>query len=224
MFIILCFRSAFVLISPIALNKILLYLESHGSGMTVRPWVWILVLFAGTLGEAILFELYLYAQTRLIVKTEGIFTQLVFERALQMRFTENDNDGEKGQEASSLTTTLVHTPANEEQPAAGSDSPSNAEDHVQQRSEGEETVREGSESESAADSKGKGKGKELSRSTPAPEAQAAVETSEPKPLDKSKQSSNLVGRLNNLVSTDLKNLTDGEWLFSEPSWTVRGGC
>ncbi|EMD41558.1 hypothetical protein CERSUDRAFT_128415 [Gelatoporia subvermispora B] len=73
--------------SPIGLFKLLQYLESNGIGSTVRPWVWISLLFFGPVLGSLAIQWYIFTSTRMTVRTEAIITQLVFTHALRIRAT-----------------------------------------------------------------------------------------------------------------------------------------
>ncbi|KAG8874159.1 hypothetical protein FRB97_006107 [Tulasnella sp. 331] len=81
-------RSILQVASPVAINRILNYLESEDRDkLTARPWVWVLALLIGPVASSIIWEVFGIALSRLVVWNECILTQLVFERALKMRFT-----------------------------------------------------------------------------------------------------------------------------------------
>ncbi|KAH7097252.1 hypothetical protein BKA62DRAFT_751274 [Auriculariales sp. MPI-PUGE-AT-0066] len=55
----------------------------------VRPWVWVLWLFIGPWLSGFIWEAYVFTTTRMLVRTESIITQLVFEHALKIRVRED---------------------------------------------------------------------------------------------------------------------------------------
>jgi hypothetical protein len=122
------------------------------------------------------------------VRVSSIVTQLVFEHALRIRM--------KAETSSSARTTPVATP-NIRSEATTPDNVSIASDNI----EAEPTAGSGEETaQSATSSNIKGKQKEDSQpATP-------VVEDDDEGLGKS---SNLVGKMNNLVSTDLENLVEG---------------
>jgi hypothetical protein len=75
--------------APLAINRILLYLEFSGDANeregTVRPWVWVALLFLGPVVGTISFQAYALVNTRSMVRAEAILTQLVFNHALRLR-------------------------------------------------------------------------------------------------------------------------------------------
>ncbi|KAF8513334.1 P-loop containing nucleoside triphosphate hydrolase protein [Hysterangium stoloniferum] len=75
-------------IAPYALNNLLSYLEDWNHAV-IRPWVWALCLFIGPNISSIAYQCYLFFVTRILVHTEAIITQLVFNHALRIRMKEN---------------------------------------------------------------------------------------------------------------------------------------
>lgn len=140
----------------------------------------------------------------MLVRTEAIITQLVFDHALRIRMKAETSESP----AASRVTTAAQTPDNasiaeaEEQPAT----------HDNNSSE-DGTVRAStiSASSTAATQSGSDAPKkaEETKATPAPAEPAA-------------KSGNLVGKINNLVTTDLNNLVDGrDFLFLGPFHSLR---
>ncbi|KAF8966908.1 multidrug resistance-associated ABC transporter [Flammula alnicola] len=90
--------------SPIAVNRILAYLlESSGNGDYIRPWVWVVCLFFGPFLVSICFQWYIYIGTRVLARTQGILTELVFEHSLRIRF-KAESSGEKDRTPSGAVT------------------------------------------------------------------------------------------------------------------------
>ena len=123
----------------------------------------------------------------MLVRTEGIITQLVFEHALRIRMkAETDKSPVKLEEASRDSTVAGGTPdsASVEGSSSG-DSRSGS---------GDETARS-----SAISIKSQGK------------QQAKAESDEDDKFNKdgTVKADNLVGKINNLVSVDLGNITEG---------------
>ena len=122
----------------------------------------------------------------MLVRTESIITQLVFDHALRIRM---QSDVSSDTPASSRATTAAHTPDNA---SIAEDASGSTEDETVRAS----TVSAGS---TVAPKKGKdGKKGEEEKATPTPSA----------------DSGNLIGKINNLVTTDLNTLIDGrDFLF-----------
>ncbi|OJA09105.1 hypothetical protein AZE42_02555 [Rhizopogon vesiculosus] len=132
-------------------------------------------------------------QTRTLVRMEAILTQLVLEHALRIRMKAELPDGDK----KSGNSTGVSTP--DSASVAGS-STAAADESIDSSSD--ETLQTSSETISTSPAK-KGKQK----------AQDAKEESDSSSKSNS-SADNLTGKINNLVTTDLTNITDGrDFLF-----------
>ncbi|KAE9385996.1 hypothetical protein BT96DRAFT_960666 [Gymnopus androsaceus JB14] len=179
--------------APIGLNRLLRYLESGGKDAMVRPWVWILWLFLGPVGATLAFQVYIFISTRSLVRTQAIITQLVFEHSLRIRVKAETSDPNGTSTFSSPgTLTPDSASAMHEGTIDGSDTL-----HSVVRTEIEPSALHSSSS-SVSSSKRKN------------------QKDEQKNEDHSLKSdaSNLVGRINNLVTTDLENITEGrDFLF-----------
>ncbi|EJD04272.1 uncharacterized protein FOMMEDRAFT_106872 [Fomitiporia mediterranea MF3/22] len=173
--------------SPIGINRLLRYLEDGGSNAVVRPWLWVSWLFFGPVIGSIAMQWYIFLTTGTLVRTEGIITQLVFEHALRIRMKAQTSEGQSSSRPSTATTTP--------------DTASIADSDVT----AEGTTLNGNGSEvppsiaSVESDAGKGKRKTSPTSTD-PNAPATKSTS---------STSNLVGKLNNLITTDLQNIVEG---------------
>ncbi|KAF9483581.1 multidrug resistance-associated ABC transporter [Pholiota conissans] len=149
-------------LSPISIYRILKYLEKGEASDGIRPWFWVLALFAGPMLSAVAFQWYIFLVTKVLVHAEAILTELVFEHSLRIRFTA---------ETKEISDKVV----------AGSDG---------QRPSGSQPT------EHQASSKGKSRAN--SSATP------ATASTVPK---KKKKAANLQGKINNLITTDLTNIT-----------------
>ncbi|GBE88702.1 ATP-binding cassette transporter abc4 [Sparassis crispa] len=196
---------------PIGINLVLSYVEIHGKDSVVRPWVWISFLFIGPCISTICFQWYIFISTRNVARITAIITQLVFDHALRARVKADVNEASIGTGIS----TAVATPDNVSETEPGSS------EIPQEHSGGSsEEGEEGSAATLSVDTssmKGKQKKKaslEDSGSTkPEPTATA---TSDEKGRD-------MVGKITNLISTDLNNITEGrDFLFFiiEVPWKI----
>ncbi|KAJ7353080.1 multidrug resistance-associated ABC transporter [Mycena albidolilacea] len=70
---------------PIGLNNLLHYIENKGADVSVRPWVWIVWLFAGPTVQDLGDQWYMFIVSRATVRAEAILTELLFEHALRIR-------------------------------------------------------------------------------------------------------------------------------------------
>jgi hypothetical protein len=122
------------------------------------------------------------------VHTEGILTQLVFEHALRIRMkAELPDDGKKSGESTAPSTPDSASVAGSSTAAADESTDGS----------GDETLQASAETISISSTK---KGKQKSQDI----------KEEPDSLPKNHSSAdNLVGKINNLVTTDLSNITDG---------------
>ncbi|KAJ7680686.1 hypothetical protein DFH06DRAFT_1163946 [Mycena polygramma] len=79
-------------ISPIAINRLLNYLENPTQESFMKPWFWILLLFVGPSVWSLSFQWYIFISTRIMAHTTAIITQLVFEHALRIRVKSETGD------------------------------------------------------------------------------------------------------------------------------------
>ncbi|KAI9449922.1 hypothetical protein BJY52DRAFT_1215702 [Lactarius psammicola] len=178
------------LMAPLGMNQLLRYLETRGEGAVVRPWVWVAYLFLGPALGTIAFQWYIFIATGTLVRVTAIVTQLVFEHALRIRV--------KAETSSSPATTPTATP--EVCSEAGTpDSGSVVDVNIVSEDAGGSSEETRSEQSTITASSIKGKRKEEAPGSDSGE-------SEDKELG---DSGNLVGKMNNLVSTDLENIVDG---------------
>ena len=180
------------------------YLETKGEGSVVRPWVWVTYLFLGPAIDTMAFQWYLFIsvsdwgyllcqvphastllQTGTIVRVTAIVTQLVFEHALRIRM--------KAETSSSQAPTPTATPEGSSE-ATTPDSGSAVEINIASEDAGGEEIQSEHSTTAASSIKGKQKA-----GVPGGKEDGA----------ESGRSTNLVGKMNNLVSTDLENLVDG---------------
>ncbi|KAF9476113.1 multidrug resistance-associated ABC transporter [Pholiota conissans] len=201
LFLTVFFYSLGGFVSPIGIYKVLNYLETNGEGQTIRPWIWIIWLFLGPMLQSVCIQWYTFTATHVLALCEALITELVFEHSLRIRFkAETSNKAESRVPTNDLSRTesIVDTPAPTS--ATNSDESSLSESTTAETSTllGS-TVRDPSMATStstlkAKDTiKSKGKQKELMQPQ--------------KVMPKKKSDRNLTGRLNNLVTSDLKNIT-----------------
>ncbi|CCM06744.1 uncharacterized protein FIBRA_09038 [Fibroporia radiculosa] len=79
-------------LSPLGIKNLLLFMETGGSGATVRPWIWALSLFLGPFLSAATLSMYMLPWTTVLTRTEAILTHLVFNHALRMRMKAEISD------------------------------------------------------------------------------------------------------------------------------------
>ncbi|KAH7102271.1 ATP-binding cassette transporter [Auriculariales sp. MPI-PUGE-AT-0066] len=180
-------------LAPIGVNRLLAYIETGGRDATVRPWVWIVWLAAGPLLGSIAMQWYIFVATRLLVRVESFLTELVFEHSLRIRMKEEaPATTPTSTPTASETATVVDS---DEEP----DSPDGSDPATVVGSEG-------------ATSRSGAKGK---KPIPPSRTASVASTKGPSPVkkDESKEA-NLVGKINNLVTSDLNNITEArDFLF-----------
>lgn len=79
--------------SPMGIKEILHYIETGGSDATIKPWFWISWLFIGPFIISLTRQCYVFVATRMLVQTEGLLTQLIFEHSLRVRMKAEPSDG-----------------------------------------------------------------------------------------------------------------------------------
>ncbi|KAF8883972.1 hypothetical protein BD779DRAFT_1787388 [Infundibulicybe gibba] len=187
---------AFSFASPVGMNRLLHYLESGGEDAFIRPWVWVLWLFLGPLLGSISFQWYIYIATHTLVQAECIITQLVFEHALRIRVKAETPSSSPPSSSSASVSSTPDTVSIADQESSGSDLETA---HSVGGTESETLRASSSSVKSGTSSKGKAKSiKDESDGS------------------KNSSASNLVGKINNLVTTDLGNITDARSFLLVP--------
>ncbi|KAH7883936.1 hypothetical protein F5I97DRAFT_2075294 [Phlebopus sp. FC_14] len=193
--ILVVLRVTTTLAAPVGINYLLQYMESGGQDVVIRPWVWVVWIFCGQFVGSIIFQWYIFFTTRTIVRTECIITQLVFEHALRIRMKAELPESSKDIDSTLSTpdsASIAESTTAESSTVIG-DSRESSIDEAQSTS--------GSTTTSSAKGKQKAKGKQND----------GVESKKPQ-----SSADNLVGKINNLVTTDLGNITDGrDFLFKQ---------
>ena len=187
------------------------YLETGGADTSIRPWFWLFWLFAGPTVRNICFQWYIFIATRTLVRTEGLLTQLVFEHSLRIRLkaevsnekVEEDNltvigsqdgasgdsnPGKRASQSSQASTPVSRDSSSDSNPGKG----------ASQSSQASTPVSRDSSNDSQSTSNDPVKGKDSS-----------TFKSDVKSATKDKEAQNLIGKINNLVTTDLGNIVEG---------------
>ncbi|KIP05213.1 hypothetical protein PHLGIDRAFT_534841, partial [Phlebiopsis gigantea 11061_1 CR5-6] len=183
---------------PVGTNRLLTYLEHGGEGAIVKPWVWILWLGLGPVVKTIFFQLYAFLGTRMLVRIQSIFTSLILDHALRIRMKAETSERQ-----------VTETAPGDSQPGTAL------------QSEGSD----GGDVRTVSSQATAGPSTAVSRASTASTATVVASVSElPKGTDKNKpeskgaeklgeknkkKDSNLVGKLNNLVTSDLDNILGG---------------
>ncbi|TFK34800.1 multidrug resistance-associated ABC transporter [Crucibulum laeve] len=92
---------------PIAINRILTYLETNGTETNIRPWFWIMWLFITSMLNSFSLHWYIFIVTRTLVRAEGLLTQLVFEHSLRIRLKAETSKAKASKDGAM---TVVDTP------------------------------------------------------------------------------------------------------------------
>ncbi|KAJ7581129.1 P-loop containing nucleoside triphosphate hydrolase protein [Mycena floridula] len=153
-YVLLLFPSEYL--GAVGVNRLLSYMENPEDAF-IRPWVWIILLFAGPALTVVTHESYVYYVSMITIENEAIITQLVFEHALRIRVKAEVSQNK-----------AVSAPSTPSPGASGSSTPT------------------------ANDA--------------ASVASSSTKKSEASPA-KAVGTGNLIGKLNNLVTTDLANLS-----------------
>ncbi|KAF9481117.1 multidrug resistance-associated ABC transporter [Pholiota conissans] len=189
-------------LSPIAIYRVLNYLENGGVGDNMRPWFWILILFVGPVVADEFSHIHLYIATTVLTHAEALITELIFEHSLRIRFTAKEASG-KSTQPDEDSATVIGTPS---QDNASTVDVSLTEDESEC----------GGESQPASATKPSSKGKDKV-TTPSPVPAPVVPAVTNKKEDGKqgdKKDDNLIGRINNLVTSDLNNITGArDFLF-----------
>lgn len=134
------------------------------------------------------FQYYVFMGTRVLVHIEAILTALIFEHSLRIRFTAEPKTDEETKQQDGDSVTAVNTPDN--------------------TSDAGVSVESTTESQPAASLSSAGKVKSpVSSISPPPGGRP---TKAPTPIESENKvtTANLVGKINNLVTADVRNITD----------------
>ncbi|QRW00045.1 ABC transporter transmembrane region [Ceratobasidium sp. AG-Ba] len=171
-------------IRPIGIRYLLLYLQNPAEPGFFHPWVWIAWLFVGPMIGSLAQHWYIFFATGTMVRVEGMITQLLFEHTLRIRMVARVSSNPD--ESSKLTNgASVETMCNVAGESDGE--------------RGQAATSQGSTEGTGTRAPGDGKGKDKTKSK-------KKETDE-------KDDLNLVGKINNLMSTDLGHITEGRDLL-----------
>ncbi|TDL21471.1 P-loop containing nucleoside triphosphate hydrolase protein [Rickenella mellea] len=82
--------------SPLGMEKLLSYLEGGHPRAGLHPWVWVVLIAVGPMVAGFISNQYLYESTIIIVESESLLTQLVFEHSLRIRMSSDFLSGDDG--------------------------------------------------------------------------------------------------------------------------------
>jgi hypothetical protein len=151
------------------------------------------------------FQWYIYIATRTLVRTEVLLTQLVFEHSLRIRLKAEAPTDEKPTSESDAKLLRTESAASVVTADSASVSTSGEASEV---ASGSGSTRESSEVSTVVPSR------ELSKASSQTTLKASTDTKAKESKEKSKgdpkkSDGNLIGKINNLVTTDLNNITSG---------------
>ncbi|QRW27528.1 ABC transporter transmembrane region [Rhizoctonia solani] len=177
---------------PIGIKYILRYLETPSDPGYLRPWFWILWLLIGPIFGSIAWQWYIFLKMNSVVRATGMITQLIFEHTLRIRMNAQAADEPSGKtsEPEILTAGLT---VDEEDPIVTTGSDSGEPD-------GTNNVMDASNTQTLIGSTSSAKVR-------------IKEGTEGEIENKGNDSLNLIGRINNLMSTDLENVTGGSYFL-----------
>ncbi|KAF8307170.1 hypothetical protein DL93DRAFT_2171840 [Clavulina sp. PMI_390] len=176
--------------------NLLQYTEYEGAGATIRPWFWIFALIVRGVAKSILEHRYLYLMTKIRIQLEGIITEVVFEHALRIRM----NDGSSS--VSNALTSTADSLTTQSNPSGADANPDTAVS-VDQGSNVPTTAPESATMKAPMTEPFSG----TSRATPT----VAAPSPGKRPNDNAKDDkkhSHLIGKINNLMSSDLQNIME----------------
>ncbi|KAF9030066.1 P-loop containing nucleoside triphosphate hydrolase protein [Rhodocollybia butyracea] len=208
--IIVVLQSVLDFATPVGVNMLLGYIETGGVNAFYKPWVWILWLFFGPLLQTMAAETYLYISTRQVVHAEAILTETVLEHALRIRVKAETSDKEAADPLPPTPPSGTTTPSLRDAEASESSSAADEDDQKTLRSAApsdaqsrDTTVQAGS----SANASRQASSTDLKKPDTKPPPSPTPETPAAKPKVESK---NILGKINNLVTTDMQNITDGK--------------
>jgi hypothetical protein len=165
-------------------------LENGAADDGIRPWFWVLVLFAGPMLSAIANQWYMFLITKILVHAEAVLTELVFEHSLRVRFTTEGSKQQPGGQGKGSGAVAGASSA----PGVSKGGNSVTDDGAQRPGVSEATTPEPLT---------KGKAKET-----------VIVASTTRTKSNAKKDANLIGKINNLVTSDLNNITRARAILS----------
>ncbi|KAF7348322.1 Multidrug resistance-associated ABC transporter protein [Mycena sanguinolenta] len=192
---------------PYAMNQLLQYIETRDdpdARVVVRPWVWIGLIFLGPVVGSFAFQTYAFINTRTLVQVEAIITQLVFTHSLRIRMKAETTDTKDN--APAVEAALSPSPSTSPSgPGPGSDTESTVETATQPEYADSSSHTE----DNSASPTMQASSSSIKPTWTASKLHPKPAAKEPKILEEKKKSGgNLAGKINNLVTVDLGNITD----------------
>jgi ABC-type multidrug transport system fused ATPase/permease subunit len=196
---ILVTLNAFAMLgSPVGTNRLLEYIETGGAHARVRPWVWIIFIALAPLIQNASEQLYLYYNTRTATHIEAVITSAVYQHSLRIRVL-NKTDDELP----------PPPPATPELPKANTAlGPAQAPGSAEATASEVATLH--SRAETSASTSSTVVGSENGNGKKGKDGKDAAGDEK----YKKGKGQDIIGKLNNLVTADLDNITGGkDWLI-----------
>jgi len=179
------------------------YLESNNAESgDIRPWFWISSLLLGPIFKSLSTHSYNHWNTTTRVRIEAVITELVFEHSLRIRLkAEGSDDDDKltSNHPNKITSNATAVPGGDDDGRTVNGNHTTREESENRVAEGSTVVgssRHASESVQSTARKGKSKAK-------------AYTADEEARAEKQSDTQNLLGRINNFVTSDLSNILEG---------------
>ncbi|KAJ1309694.1 hypothetical protein OPQ81_006459 [Rhizoctonia solani] len=195
MAITLAIKALMEFAGPVGIKYILQYLEDPSDPGYLRPWFWILWLFLGPVFGSIAIQWYIFLKMGSVVRAEGMITQLLFEHSLRIRMVAQVAGGSDAKTPKTITPTADTASVLESQETT-IDAPSQRANGSEEEFDSTCHTAEASNAQTLVASTSSVKGKDKTKGGDSTE-------------EENNANSNLVGRINNLMSTDLENVTEG---------------
>ncbi|KJA20178.1 hypothetical protein HYPSUDRAFT_204055 [Hypholoma sublateritium FD-334 SS-4] len=189
-------------VSPIGIYQLLKYLESGGTDQPIKPWVWILWLFCGPMLRSIFRHLYNFISSRVLALTGILVRQLVFEHCLRMRFKAETSNTPESQLVTGIGSTATESVAADTVTLES-----------EETSATESTTRESSSVSEASTVVAHDPSLSSIVSTLKNDTKAKKAAEPPKDIEK-QNDANLVGKINNLVTSDLNSIVSAKDFLS----------
>jgi hypothetical protein len=189
-----------IIASPVGLNKLLSYIEKKGDDAFIQPWVWIFVISLAPMLRNACEQLYLYTNTRTATRIEAVITSVVYEHSLRIRVL--------NKAAENTNPAPLATPPEVPKPGAAL-VPTQASGPSDQLASEVSTLhsRGGTSVTTASTVVGSGNGEDTDGQGKDSKAKVHEEKR------KKEKSQDVIGKLNNLVTSDLDNISGGkDWL------------
>lgn len=168
-------------------------------------------MFLGPVSQSVFEHWNLNVQTIVRVRIQALLTQLIFEHSLRIRMkAETPNSGK-----------ATASEPDEEQSLAGSESPSSS--SSVNESEPQDSRSEDTQGSTVVGSREASSASASTQTTRKKSSKGKTKGEEPPKKKISGDAENLIGRINNLVTSDLASIVEGCDLFALSEWFMLTG-